>query len=60
MKVKPKSKLIENLYGICFVLFLIAVFVALLGKNFGSAIWLAIATTNSLCLMVWANLIEKI
>ncbi len=59
MNDSKKSKLIENLYGICFIVFLAAVFVALLGKNFGSAIWLAIAASNSLSLMVWANLRRK-
>lgn len=55
-RISDESKLIENLYGIGFVLFLIAVFVALLGKNFGSAIWLAIAASNSISLMIWAKL----
>lgn len=54
--ISDESKLIENLYGFCFIVFLVAVFVALLGKHFGSAIWLAIAASNSVSLMIWAKL----
>ena len=54
--ISDKTKFIENLYGLFFIVFLAAVFVALLGKYFGSAIWLAIAASNSVSLMVWAKL----
>ena len=58
--ISDKSRLIENLYGLSFIVFLVAVFVALLGKHFGSAIWLAIAASNSVSLMFWAKQKKKI
>ncbi len=50
------NKTLENLYGSIFLIFCVAILVSLIGNNYGSAIWLAIAASNSISLMVWAKM----
>ena len=57
--IENNSALVEKLYGVCFAVFAVAVFLALLNDNFGQAIWLAIAASNSFSLILWANMKRK-
>ena len=55
-----KTNQLVYVYAIAFLVFAAGVFVALKGKNYGSAIWLGIAASNCVSLAIWADLKEKI